>query len=914
VNGSSWLKFALALLILALVFFFAQTCDAQEPVTITVRDFGRGMEPGLNPYANDPEALVYSTNFYSTAPGTRQLRFGLRGVFSDSIAASDEAIQSLIHFQPKNDSSAFVYTAGGYWFSSWTGYWQWGSITPSFDWKGAIANAAQIRPFQEETDTVATDADSVVGTRTRFFRDYQAGDKIIVGIDQPDTQTILHITSDTKLWIEGTWDSVGTYPDHRMVRAFQTGQADPFLHQSGDLLYTGTPSDHPQVIYVDENDTLRIRPLKVVDSVHIDTASYNVTDSVRGNSIVISGGDTTIEYLEIVDRNKSWVPDYWAADINGDPRSYYFWMGTDSTDTASMQHTFRILGNTDSSLRLEVLFVDSSTVLDSQYWMSVNDTIADSVYEGLTGYICTAVGQLKTVIANSATTSIGILEGGAIWRTEQDLISAANIDSLNYGNHYIHLLEPASVASPTEDSTRIVTIEGPCASSFTSRLPDIDTSKETIIDHHVDYGVKQERDEQISWCIHTWTIASTPALSQRGAIEDRYFKIAHVVRNTDTTWFVTTGPYDLSADTVTVTEWEIVKAEMPYWGGMDGFQRRLVAWGDSLSGSRVNMSVADKDWDWTQSDDLGTPLEFTVGSNASDIIRLVLPYDDRMIFFLQNSMIGYPGFTELSRTLSVAGPKAAIVLDKAVYWAWVDGIYRMDRRDFSGYSSQKISSVMDPVFNAWNTTAFGTDYVPFKLLEGNRSRMVLSHNQRDNHLYAFYSQSGTANTHALTYSLDRNIWDGNFDIAATDAIWTTYGDTSSIIIGSPDSATLFALDYAFADILTPYDGDLKSKRFWLTDQGGRPVESRLQEVRFVSRSISGGLDTAYVNIIGDSATTTLTLAHNAAMSDVVNKLWGQSHNTSVYWRWQLVTEGAGTGNVFFPIELNMTFVPVRRNR
>jgi len=902
VNGSSWLKFALALLILALVFFFAQTCDAQEPVTITVRDFGRGMEPGLNPYANDPEALVYSTNFYSTAPGTRQLRFGLRGVFSDSIAASDEAIQSLIHFQPKNDSSAFVYTAGGYWFSSWTGYWQWGSITPSFDWKGAIANAAQIRPFQEETDTVATDADSVVGTRTRFFRDYQAGDKIIVGIDQPDTQTILHITSDTKLWIEGTWDSVGTYPDHRMVRAFQTGQADPFLHQSGDLLYTGTPSDHPQVIYVDENDTLRIRPLKVVDSVNIVAVYYNVTDSVRGNSLVVNGADSVIEYFEVVDRDKSWAPDYWSADVYEDPRSYYFWTGLSNTDTAYMPHTFRIIGNTDSSLRLECLFVDGE-LADSprvQYALSVADTIPDDTLETVTGYICASVGQLKTVISNSSTDSADILEGGMIWRTESNLITAANIDTLNYENHYIHLLEPVLLPLRKEIVHRTH------VSRSAQDFPDLD-SGETIIDFQEDCTGR-------IGCIYTWTIKSLERVARRRAVEDRYFKISHVFRDTDTTWFITTGPYSLGADTVTVTEWEIVKAEIPYWGGMDGFQRRLVAWGDSLSGSRVNMSVADRDWDWSQIDELGTPLEFTVGSNASDIIRLVLPYDDRMIFFLQNSMIGYPGFTELSRTLSVAGPKAAIVLDKAVYWAWVDGIYRMDRRDFSGYSSQKISSVMDPVFNAWNTTAFGTDYVPFKLLEGNRSRMVLSHNQRDNHLYAFYSQSGTANTHALTYSLDRNIWDGNFDIAATDAIWTTYGDTSSIIIGSPDSATLFALDYAFADILTPYDGDLKSKRFWLTDQGGRPVESRLQEVRFVSRSISGGLDTAYVNIIGDSATTTLTLAHNAAMSDVVNKLWGQSHNTSVYWRWQLVTEGAGTGNVFFPIELNMTFVPVRRNR
>jgi hypothetical protein len=397
------------------------------------------------------------------------------------------------------------------------------------------------------------------------------------------------------------------------------------------------------------------------------------------------------------------------------------------------------------------------------------------------------------------------------------------------------------------------------------------------------------------------------------AIGNSMFPVRFARTNGDTTFFVTTISSDLTdSSDVSTVNWEIVKVGMPNFSGMTEWNTppQLVGWGDSTSPSLLSFAEPNDPWNWPVTNDV------LVGNDPSRPIVSVYGYDDQLVIFKPSSMLGFDGnrFKELSQTDGLAAPRAVVGLTKELYWLDVDGVKKMARRDFSGYSIQKVSTALDPIFNAWNANNYGTDVVPFYLTPENRSKSVFAYNQRDRHLYAIMSiiTPGDTSQAILTYGVETGLWDGYFTIPATDAIWATIRDTSRILIGSPDSATIFGLDYIYLDNNVGIDLDLRSSKFQIEDNGW-PVKSKLKSVWFNGRGAANLLDGARVLLIGENATDTFNITFNAGIGDVGQTFYSSKDNLSKYWQWQIKAEGKdATGSLFQPHELRMEFIPVAR--
>jgi hypothetical protein len=338
---------------------------------------------------------------------------------------------------------------------------------------------------------------------------------------------------------------------------------------------------------------------------------------------------------------------------------------------------------------------------------------------------------------------------------------------------------------------------------------------------------------------------------------------------------------------------------------------QLVGWGDSAGTSVLSFSGVGAPWDWPVENDVA------VGGNPSDPIISVIGYDDQLVIFKNSSIVGYPGFKELSISNGLVGGRAVVGLYKVVYWLDVDGVYQMARRDFLGYSVEKISAALDPVFNAWDYTTFSADVVPFKINPAYRHLSVLTYNQRDQHLYLFFPEGTSAeNNRCLTYDVQGNKWDGFFTLKASDAAWITMRDTSRVVMGCPDSAMITGLDYAYNDPgATGIDGTLLSGRFWIS--GGQadawPVETIAQRVRFLGRSLQPAIDSAWVIMVGDDRSDTLDMTFNTSWGDV-EQIWRLSgDNKSEFWQWKMQVFSDSIVGLFVPYQLDMEFSPVTRD-
>ena len=902
------------------VSFCAIEADAAEPVTIVIRDFGKGMTPALPPYRNAPEGIILSQNFFSTAPGGRQLRFGYSRL--DTASVSDSGIQSLTLFRPTKDSSHVVYAAGGFWWNTVSAVRTWSTIGGE-TWKDTLARAYAIRPYNQCDDSVFITGDSVTGFGTRFVRDLQAGD-IFHGND-----TIKHVMSDTKIRLNTASSSPDTLLGFNSSRYYALSATDPFMLQSGDYLYTGTISDPPQVIYA-LLDTLRIRPLGVVDSFLIDTiyTNYDTLDGGRRSWDSVESGQRSYAEFQVVSRRKAgqWHRDMWLSSIEGSPESYYVRFGYEGTGATRAQKFFTLSGNDDTSLYLSSWYVyavddsvaiDTGGAVDSLHWndevfdghaIALTDTIDRAEVEGEWCYIYSSAGFSQTVLTDASTKTVKLLGRGAIFKIEDTTVATGTyIDPETFydGMHFIHLTgEDISYPPITNSILNRVdekTIIRLCSNPLTeAQLPDT----EKII-HERQFEVGNE-------CAITYTVrvfkTSPFRTIEAEFIADKFYPIRFAEMAGDTLLIYTaTSSWLLDTAKRTTEQWEIVRVGMPYFAGMAEWNTppQLIGWGDTASVGLLSFSGVNDPWNWTASRDV------LVGNNPASPIVVVVGYDIGLKIFKSSSMLGFDGaqFVELSATDGIVGPKAYVKLTNELYWRDVDGIKMMERRDFNGYSIRKISQAMDPVFNSWDTTQFGSDMVPIELDATRRDETVMTFNQRDRHLYVFTDETGF-----FTYDIERKVWDGYHDIAVTDAIWTTTNDTSRIIFGGPDDATVYAMGYAWNDPAGGIDGILRSAKFFVTNQSGFPMQSKLNQGRIVARGVTASMDSSFLLVVGESVTDTISLTHDAVISDGTQIFYSSQDNLSTYWQWEIKVWGdSGTVNLFQPYELILEFLPVTKD-
>jgi hypothetical protein len=942
------MRFLLAFLSLASMAW-GQDVPSQPPFVVRVTTFGNGMSP-VSPRTNNAERIIYSENLYSQQPGGRQLRSGIAR-FGDTITSVDSAVRSLEWFVPKHDSGALILTSGGKWFGNSAGK-RVTSVSPSFDWKAYLSAARQIRPYPGG-DSVRYGGDTLRGYNSRFTRDLQPGDTVTVdGL----VRRVKHIRSDEHLTVASSWGAADTARVYTASRSYPVPNFKPFLFQSGDRMYSGTAGSSPQVIYV-KDDTLRIRHLGIVDSFYIDTvyskyprtiAAWDSLDYRRRSWDTIPLADSArfIKEIQLVSRRKAgeWSPDKWLQTFGGGPEAYYVRVGY-----RGQTQFYQIAGNTDTSIFLAALYVDTTKVdggaavkLSDSSWVDsifldkvpiLPDTLDAVDVEGKWGYIYCAVGFSDVVVPDNETGSVALRGRGALFYT---IDAGFPIDTAEMykAMHYIHLTG-SDIGFSAYSNSMSRTLREYYRRSIT---PLTFVSPDTVLVEFptwycgCDLGRNWEDDyetalEECRSCLSPGLIQGygykvATRKTNRTTIDaqvlaNAYFPILSMSKSGDTMFFVTPTSYALvDPQIVSTSQWEIIRIDMPNWSGMEewGTPPQSVAWGDTAAPSLLSFAAPLNPWDWSVSRDV------LVGNDPSDPVVSVITYDDQLVVGKTSSMQAYNGsqFVELSQSDGFIAPDAVVGLTKEMFFLDVDGLKWMSRRDFSGYSITSISTDMDPTFNAWSAIQFGASVVPVVLSPKYRKNAVLVYNQRDHHLYLFatFGLDTTIRTNngCLTYDTRQRIWDGYFTIAATDAVWATIRDTSRIIIGSKDSATVFALDYAYNDLGSNINSRLVGGEFWGTDNNGRQMFTQLSRVVVNTRSTSGGLDSAMVLFAGESGTDTMRLTgYPAGSVGVVEQVFRPDKGTlSVYWGWEMKTWGSAAASVFQPVDMTIWLEPVGR--
>lgn len=954
-----FLTFLLCVLFLAgFVAICAVPAESQTGgVVFRVRNFGGPFAPVVHPYQNNPELLTLSYNFMSIQPGSRQLRTGITqlidydsmmSIMLDPVDSTTKPIDAIRPFYFKNDSSALVFCSRGLWYWSYWAERKYGRMT----WIGGRyfydTNVVirEIRPYSPGTITLNVTDDTIYGTGTRFVRDIAPGDMLFAEAFQ-DSFTVLHVISDTRLIVDSNWGMALTSEPYSVRRWYQDGYwaaSDstfaPFLLQSGDLMYSGTPLTPTQIIFKDDEDSLRMRTLGIVDSFYIDTiytrypADTASFDTVyHRNWEILASGDTVVRMLQIVSRSKIgvWQYDQWLSNISDGPEAYYVRLGYQDSNVWDAGKFFQIAGNTDTSLFLYAWYTDDSTY--STAWsnkvfkghgLNLGDWPDSSVIEGTWGYIYASCGNARTVLADDSTDTIKILSRGAMFMLV-DSTPPISPDTFYTGMYFIRLTGddvgfPAYVETQGYKKTR--------GEKASCRAVEQQGYQPYLGQYEVVLSKKKVDNGRLG-CWYEYVIVDTTTKYQvtRDAefLGRRSFPIRFAEQDGDTLFFTSGIASDLRDTTIqTTANWELIRVSMPWFSGIVEWNNppQLVGWGDSTGGSILSFSNPGDPWNWSVQNDV------MVGQNPSEPIVSCLGYDDQLVIFKAHSMIAFDGsrFSELSMTDGLVGPRAAIGLNKEIYWLDVDGVKRMKRRDFSGYTIEKISTALDPILNAWNYQYYGTDVVYTTLNPRYRYLSVMAHDQRNQHLYLFFPDgSNTKNTQALTYNLQSGEWDGVHNIRASDAVWTNVRDTSRIVFGSPDSAMILALDYGWRDlpskagdsVWTGIDGILRGGKFWLTDESGWPVDSKVGTVRLFWRGAAGAMDTARVKIVGEDAmmeSFALNSVGPVSIKDTVSIFRPSADKVSRYWYWEITTEGDHyNGNIFMPYMMEIELIPTGRD-
>lgn len=942
-----------AVVIIALIVMFAISCPPKRVHgsdlrwSINVTDFSKPMVPTIAPDAvNDPSLIAFSKNMYSLRAGGRQLRTGITAITSQSAAAG--AGKSVLLYAPSEDSSAVIFTGSGKWWYSVAGTFQY--INPEIQyWKSTLDTNLEIRPYPSATQIQGYNGeDTLILTNGRAMRDFAPGDSIF---DTAGTYigTVRCPLGDEKLKLVAAMSKDTTITAYYVSRSYDS-TSSPFLLQALDYAYTGTVATKPQVIYTDENDTLRMRQLGIVDSFVVDTVGFKyIEDSTRYSYDSLVG---TTKYMiheaMFVSRRAGWEPGQWKLDAQGNPATYYLAVGHYFDDSkVSKTRYYPIMNNNDSAIIVQTWYVDTliagtkewsdSIFLDlgSRFTPNLEDTLHDSLVIGDWAYIVSSAGDYRVCINDGNSPTATLLGRGAVWLLTGSDASIISPDSFLTGLYYLHFTRndvtfpsykqyPYSTYSFNQDwwiglGQPEPAVPGvPSGDEITNIGPWRDVTSGYITHYQRTITVVTSRN----------TVKEEYATASKGFYPVRYAFFVDSSGTANDSLFIVTGVSNALSDTsqVTTANWELVKVEMPNFVGMEESFRTLYAYGDSLSPGTIFSSGpavpgGAGHWSWVGTRDV------TIGS-ASDPIRAMLGWDDQLVVWKLGSFYGYDGnqFTELSKTYGCVGPRAVCANDKEVFWLDVSGPKRMQRGQFRAYENQPIDAGMKSVFNSWSANIYGTNVVPTRLNPAARGRSVFINNPRDHHLYLIYAEHGSDTPNrTLTYNLDARAWDGYFTVGANDAAWMTVRDTARIVLAMNDSTFIMGMDYIYYDALstsTGIDADLYSHYFWKADELGHPMFSRLVGGVLEYTFTGAGVTTAYVMVSSDSTTAMVDTFNIAPTSGGLPKrqrmsFYSGKNLVGTKFQWELTTDAAdttGSSSLFMPEQLILDFEPIRRVR
>lgn len=990
----------LLIVLLVLPFIIGATVSGGRIVTI-VHDFSTGINPGVVPYAT-PQTIAWASNFISPLVGGVQLRSGYVGLLPDPVDPITDTTTAIHVFSPTKDSTYILYAAGGVWHGNQAGRFRVRNpvvvgTAPEVDWLSDFGGQERINAYNYgDSIKIYSASTQVFGWGTRFIRDVAVGDTLVFS-DTTAAREIVAVVHDGLLLMSAASDHNGKDTDWTIRRRYDEQAGAPFFTSVGEYAYTGNISTRPQVIFND-NETLYLRALGIVDSFYIDTLYYfsgrYVADSagteytdrdprrLDGDTLRYTldpfiTWDTTftqpdadsfnvfLKSFQVVSRRKAWFTNEWRQAIDGAPEAFYVRLGPTSGQNAARAKYLTIAANDDTSLFLNTWFVQDTclgfdSVAGNAFWndslyggkgLDFDDTLVQSGIVGTWGYIYAAAGTPEPIVQDTATDLLYILGRGAMCFTVDSTLDTADFQN---GLYFLRLTAddvgwPAfKLQTEREQGIEVVVIDNwdqPVLSDDDSLIStravwagwayiQRDQYSQKVYQRVTDYYYNYATAE---WAFRNWQPGrydvgdrikrSTEYKIRRGKNvykeqdalylrKDYAFPIVYTLNNGDTCFFITGASGMLEdIDTVTTANWEIVRARMPNFREMQPSIAGggLIGWGDTLAVATMSFSESNNPWRFSALNDI------LVG-DPSDPITAAAVYDNQILAFKHNSITSVTNGNLLSAGLGAVGRNAVALHDKWVFFASEDGVYRMERRDYYGYSQVPISRVLDPVYQGWSNQANPTHEVPISIKRQFLENLTLRYNQHDHHLWMWLPNDSIGGLGiALTYNTESGVWDGAQGIPAGAVTAAVVRDTSRLLIGSVDSAYVFALDYTYNDDGDTINGSIRSKPFAIRDDAGRKLRVKLHSLSVTSQALDGAIDSVVVIVRKRADILSAQRDHTFRLGASLTSPTLQQRTEVFYpnqviigrdWEWLLYAYGAAAASTYTPIELEFEWIAV----
>jgi hypothetical protein len=912
---------------------------AQESVVVKIRDMGRGMELLPSPYRNDPEAVSLSSNMRSLQQGVATTRFGTTEFIDYNTSAILANAESVADLPLKGDSSAIIFAAGGNWY--WSHYGK--RVNGKMQFLSAPTTPRRIERYSPGNVSYNAGTVDLSFSMTKNTRHLLPGDTLVVE-DNNDTFVVRYVVSDVIMVADSVNDITSTTTSDWHAWGSYNGE-NPYLYTSGDLCYTGDNQTPPQVIY-SHNDTILSRPLLMVDSFYVDGILNFYVDSADGDQVrssyEISNNDTVISEIQLVSRRAGWEINEWLQTATDQPVTYFVRIGWWQNNIKNKAKFFPIRGNSDTSMYLSAWYV-SDTLGNTTLWrdstlaghgLRMQDTMRNSdMASSQWAYIYTATGFYDVVVSDEDTDTIQFYGRGAVLAITDTSTFYIDPDTFYTGMYYIHLTAD-DVEFNSYGVGTSVTHYNAYRSIYLGESP-ITQDQLPVTDTISSFWIRD-----IGWgrLEYWYTIRSTKPVFTIDAqyVNKSFYPVRYGEMSNDTLFIVTSSAdFSMLADvsSVKTANWELVKIGMPEWSGISSWNNpeQLVAWGDTASPAVLSRAYPNDPWNWTALNDL------IVGDPATPIVGAT-GYRDQILTFKDASMDGFNGsvWEEISLSDGLAGERAIAKKNDRVFWLDRGDLKTIARRDFTGLSVTTLSTALRPAFQAWTAGNYNADAVPFTVNPQAKHLSSLVYNPYDEHLYLFFPEgSSSANNKCLTFDLERNQWDGYWDLGVNDAFWMEFDDTMKVVCASSgsgfasDSALIFAIDNVHEDIANDATADIavdaqrKSHKFWVTDQSGFPIEAKLKTVRILHRGDSDALGAdSYFKIRSNyNVGGLLTAAHDSVAITLpgtqgdYTQFWRPSKDqTGTYWQYDLTINGVTTTPAPYSIYgIDLEFIPVGRD-
>jgi len=954
-----------------------------------VPSFGGPYMPSRQALFMPPGAFTHSENLF-VQDSSRVQRRGLTQALAASLGSAPIlAMESFWHegdslvvvfFQGGNWYYS-SYAKVTYGKSNW---YEGGAYSnPSYDADYTLTTPRLIRPFARGTVDLIESLDSLEADDANssvFVRYTAPGDTVWIDHNSSGDATLMigtvrNVVHNGRMLLDTLIDiSTLTNRLYKLGRTF-SATAIPDIEIFDRRAYVTNGVDPMQVIQwydsvliIKEVSQAEIVPINDVQMWFYDSLNLWVSPD-RGYAPDPATLDTVVtRYMRLYSWGKAWQFGEWSGGLEVGPTDLYFFrFGSNSGPTTGKQDLIRIcpifFNDENSLVLLDPLLGWADTLIKDiavfdNYYPFRNNTQTDTTSLHLSlqnnlnkqvGSILSMAGNLEVVLSSSVTGAIKSLANSSLWVSEDadvyGLVPAGEA-GLNDYIYFIHNLTPEQTKTKTVATNETYTYKVFNGGQLPSPFPD----GWGIVSWYTYGGTMGKKETKITpiprdeWTRRTFgndqdviTVRVPSIDTTEIAISTReYYHVRYAIRGTggptDSLIFITSnqptevGSAGSGIDTNTITRWELMRAEVPRFSGLEAHNRiGLVGFGDTTDlglvsrSSLTNRGAEPENW---------SPAHDVKITDEHDPVTAVESYNDfeavfttNQIFSAQLTSSGFWTYSELSKNLGCIAPRSVVVWNNDIYFRGRGGYYRMTRRDLNGFDfklvSDQVKSVLEPV-NLSST--YGHSGVHLHENQARTALEIAMWSERDRRIWLFFAE-GTSNypNYALTFDPFTLAWDGVQTLGAASATTVLLRDTVNMLLADPTRGMLAWGNVGVADtgtkitsalegtIYAPFGDTIRarSERMVLTYTTEANATPGTDSVGWSMFSLSGqefavGADTTWKSPTGSVGA--YILVDRFYLSDV---------GSAVNWRWRLEHKGdtINTLRRFTPLRMSVSFKP-----